>query len=217
MFRNHRFFIGFVCLVLLASGCSKTASVVVESSDSPGSKNLPVVQLQVLSANALSLAPILPGTQIPVVSAPSKPSRKGLIALDSPAHDFGEVRQNTQLRHDFVLTNNVNVPIRIVGMQSSCSCTWSESNNTIEESDIVPGQKVDYPVFINTCTYQDKASGKIIIIYRYQSDNPQWEGEEILALEVTATILPDYRIDPLNLSFGEIRALESQTATRWSN
>jgi len=213
MYRYHCFFIGFVFLVSLASGCSKTTPVAVENLDSPDS-NIPPISPATSHVSAPSLAPILPGTQVAVVPTPPRPARMGLTVLDSHTHHFGEVRQNTQLQHDFVLTNKVDVPIRILGMQSSCSCTWSESNDNFVGSTLAPGHKVDFPVFINTGTYQDKANGKINIIYRYQSDDPKWLGEEILTLEVTATILPDYRIEPQELKFGDILALESQTAKR---
>jgi len=209
---RFQLFIGLVVLTLLAPGCNKTAPVTAENSHNADSN---ISHVSVATPTAPVFAPILPGTpNVAVSSTPPRYSRKGLTALDSPQYDFGEVKQNTELRYDFVLTNNVEVPIRIVGMQSSCSCTWSESNDNFVGSIIAPNQKIDYPVFINTGTYQDKANGKINIIYRYQSDDPKWEGEEKLTLEVNATILPDYRIEPLDLSFGEIHVLETQTAKR---
>jgi len=208
----HRLFVGLVLLVLFVPGCGEPAPVAVENPAPNFTSVNPVVEP---TATTPKLAPILPGTRnADAPPTPARPSRKGLTALDSPTHDFGEVRQNTQLRHDFVLTNNVDVPIRIVKMASSCSCTWSESNDKIMEADIAPGQKIDYPLFLNTGTLQDKASGEISIIYRYQSDDPKWQGEEGLILKVSGTILPDYRIEPLDLRFGEIQAIETQTAKR---
>ena len=202
----------FFLLTLLASGCGKTSPVATENPSNPDS-NISLVSS--VTTTALSLAPSLPNARsIKASPTSSQPSRKGLTVLDSSSHDFGEVKQNAQLRHDFVLTNNVDVPIRIVGMKSSCSCTWSEGNDRFVGSEIAPKQKIDIPIFLNTGTLQDKASGQIAIIYRYQSDDPKWSGDDSLTLEVSGTLLPDYRIEPLDLSFGEIHALETQTAKR---
>ena len=205
---------GFALLVLSCAGCGESLPVTAGRNTENGSGNS-VTNISPTGAVTPMLAPTLPGNQsVAQPPVPKNPGKRGLLALDFPAHNFGEVKQNTQLQHDFVLTNSVKEPIRIVGMKSSCSCTWSEDNDNFVGSEIAPGQKIDYPVFINTGTYQDMASGKIDIIYRYVSDELQWEGEESLSLEVSATILPDYRIEPLELTFGEILALESQTAKR---
>jgi hypothetical protein len=141
------------------------------------------------------------------------PLQKGLVALGSHTHYFGKVDQNTELRHDFALINEAEVPILITGMRSSCACTWAEGSENFVGLEIAPGQTINYPVFLSTGTLQDSASGQIAIFYRYQSDEPQ-ERNMVLMLEVLGTILPDYRIEPTELQFGEIFAIETQTATR---
>jgi hypothetical protein len=156
--------------------------------------------------------PMMPLDPKMIVPIRKLPTRKGLASVGSAVHDFGKVQQKEELRHDFVLTNEADVPIRVVAMQSSCSCTWAESNDTFVGSLIEPRQKIDFPLFIHTGTLQDKANGKITITYCFQSDDPKLAGEEKFTLEVNGTILPDYRIEPQNVRLGEVRALESQTA-----
>jgi hypothetical protein len=94
--------------------------------------NTPVNSVATKTASSSRrLAPALPGTSHSAdLSAPKYPGKKGLVVFDFPTHHFGEAKQNTQLQHDFVLTNNVKVPIRIVGMKPSCSCIWAESNDS---------------------------------------------------------------------------------------
>jgi len=206
----HYSFIGLTVLTFFASGCGEVAPVAV---DSPPEINSNIPTVGAVEPRP-ALAPHLPGTQADTVPAPPQLSHKGLAAIGSASHHFGEVKQNTELRHDFVLTNNVEVPIVVVGMKSSCSCTWSKNNDSFVGSTIEPGQKIDYPAFLNTGTFQDRASGTIAVIYRYQGDEPQWDGEEILTLEVVGKILPDYRIEPVDLSFGEVISLVSPIAKK---
>ena len=210
MFHCCRLFIGLVLLTFFASGCGESGPATMKNLSEPDS-NIPDVST---TLSTPVLAPTLPDTQFDITHAPRRLSYKGLTAIGSPMHHFGEVKQNAELRHDFVLTNNVDIHLRIIGMRSSCTCTWSENNDSFVGSTIEPGQKIDYPVFLNTGTLQDRASGQILFIYRYMSDDSVWDGEEILTLEVVGKILPDYRIEPVDLSFGEIISLVSPIAKK---
>jgi hypothetical protein len=140
------------------------------------------------------------------------PVLKGLAAVGSAQHDFGSVQQNAELRHNFILVNEADVPIRITGMKSSCSCTWAETNGNFVGSILKPKEKLTFPVFFHTGSLQNTANGKIRIDFQYQKKDPKLVNDGKLLLEVTSTILPDYRLEPQELKLGNIHALESQKA-----
>ena len=146
--------------------------------------------------------------------APTLPVKGGLEVIGGNAYDFGEQPQKTELYNEFTLFNNTSVPIRFTGIQSSCGCTWAQDNDTIVGSQLLPNDYLDFIVFLSTGTQQTTANGKIRLDYRHETDDPKLAFEGNLVLQVVATILPDYRIEPLEIDFGEINGLDVQKAQK---
>jgi hypothetical protein len=138
------------------------------------------------------------------------PIHGGLVVVGSAVHEFLPSGQKEELYHTFVLTNEAKVPLYIVGLKSSCGCTWAADNDQFVGSTLKPNDVFDFPVFLNTGTSQNHASGKIIISYRHETDDPKLAFEGKLLLEVSVPILPDYRIEPLEIDFGDINGLNVQ-------
>ena len=143
-------------------------------------------------------------------SAPPLPVKGGLEVIGGNSYDFGEQPQKTELYNEFTLVNNSSVPIRFTGIQSSCGCTWAQDNDKIVGSRLGPNDYLDFIVFLSTGSQQTAASGKIRLDYRHETDDPNLAFEGKLILQVEATILPDYRMEPLELDFGEINGLDVQ-------
>ncbi|GHT11734.1 hypothetical protein FACS1894170_05700 [Planctomycetales bacterium] len=101
-------FLGFFVL-----GCGQEVPVAVESAD------VSAVSVQPVSSIKTPEPPMMPLDPAKIVPVQKLPTRKGLAAIGSAMHDFGDIQQKTELRHDFVLTNESDVPIRIAGMQKS--------------------------------------------------------------------------------------------------
>ena len=142
--------------------------------------------------------------------APSPPVKGGLEVVGGNVYDFGAQPQKAELYNEFTLFNDTSVPIRFTGIQSSCGCTWAEKNDKIVGSLLVPNDYLDLVVWLSTGSSQTAASGKILLAYRHETDNPKLAFEGNLVLQVEATILPDYRMEPLELDFGEINGLDVQ-------
>jgi hypothetical protein len=138
------------------------------------------------------------------------PVQGGLVVVGPTAHEFSPSCQNEELYHIFILTNEADVPLLITGLKSSCGGTWAADNDSFVGSILKPNDVLDFPVFLNTGTSQNTAGGKIKISYRHQTDHPKLTFEGDLLLEVAATILPDYRIEPLEIDFGDINGLDTQ-------
>lgn len=138
------------------------------------------------------------------------PIQGGLVVVGSTVNEFPPSRQKEELYHTFVLTNKAKTPILITGLESSCGCTWAADKDTFVGSILKPNDGLDFPVFLNTGTSQNKAGGRILISYRHQTENPKLAFEGKLLLEVTTEILPDYRIEPLEIDFGDINGFDVQ-------
>jgi hypothetical protein len=138
------------------------------------------------------------------------PVQGGLVVVGSTVHEFSPSRQKEELYHVFVLTNEAEIPIYITGLKSSCGCTWAADKDSFVGSVLKPNDALDFPVFLNTGTSQSKAGGRILISYRHQTENPKLAFEGDLLLEVTTEILPDYRIEPLEIDFGDINGFDVQ-------
>jgi hypothetical protein len=133
-----------------------------------------------------------------------------LVISESGFHDFGIVGQKETLRHNFILTNKSQIPLRILGSESSCGCTVADTGKDFFNSAIKMDEKIDFPVVFSTGTGQGKIAATITVYYEQvlaePSAAPLWSSQ----VEVIATIKPDYRIEPYEIDLGKINGLEVQ-------
>ncbi|MDR2441743.1 MAG: DUF1573 domain-containing protein [Planctomycetaceae bacterium] len=55
---------------------------------------------------------------------------QGGFVVGPTAHEFSPSRQNEELYHIFILTNEAEVPLLITGLESSCGCTWAADKDS---------------------------------------------------------------------------------------
>jgi hypothetical protein len=53
-----------------------------------------------------------------------------VFAWDAASHDFGKIKQNVPVTHEFKFTNNGKSPLIIVNAQPSCGCTTPDWTKT---------------------------------------------------------------------------------------
>lgn len=136
------------------------------------------------------------------------------LLVDSDIRDFGERRPGETLSHTFILTNPTSLPIKIVQAVSSCSCTVIDQDGYSPGTTIPPHGNLEIPVSLRTQARQDLVSGRVTINYRMVSPAEESAAEQSIVLRVSATMLPDYRVIPLSLDFGNVDALSATSTTR---
>jgi hypothetical protein len=133
-----------------------------------------------------------------------------LVISESGFHDFGIVGQKETLRHNFILTNKSQIPLRIVGLESSCGCTVADTGKDFFNSAIKTNEKIDFPVVFSTGTGQGKIAATIAVYYQQVFEDPSIAPLRKSLVEVIATIKPDYQIEPYVIDLGKVNGLEVQ-------
>ena len=136
------------------------------------------------------------------------------VVVDSPAHDFGERHQGEELSHTFEVTNQTDAPVTIIKAVSSCSCTVVGEDGRLPDSAIPPHGTLRIPIRFHTGSAQEVASGRIVVFYRLEADPADSPSKRFFPLQLRADVIPDYRVTPRELDFGEIDGLSTQRVTR---
>jgi hypothetical protein len=135
-----------------------------------------------------------------------------LFSVDPPQKDFGPVRQNESLAHDFVVRNEWTQPIEVAGVLSSCSCTAADD---FVGTVLAPGQTAPLHVTFNPGQREGQRSGTITLYYRAHGMMvPAWK-----TLTVQANVGTDYCVKPTVVDFGMVSPgrREIRTIRLWPN
>lgn len=141
----------------------------------------------------------------------SENAPRGLVVLGSEIHDFGECHQGAVLTHTFELANKAGTPIKIVGLETSCSCMAAED---LGATTIASGDSFALPIHFTTGAAQETTSGRIIVHYRKLSKSADSAQPHHVSLRVRADVIPDYRISPREIDFEVIDGLAVQHVSR---
>lgn len=106
--------------------------------------------------------------------------------------DFGAVPRGGVVRHPFVLTNRLNVPISIVNLRVSCGCT----SGTASASLVQPGQTAIVEAQMDTRNFVGRKSTTLFVAV--MAGNQQTE----IGLGVSSLILSDVVLNPGVIDFG---------------
>ncbi len=79
---------------------------------------------------------------VDTVAAASKPT----MDLKDTVHDFGSIRENEVVSHEFTFTNNGKTPLIITSAHGSCGCTVPE----YPREPVQPGQSATLKVTFNS-------------------------------------------------------------------
>jgi hypothetical protein len=115
-------------------------------------------------------------------------------------HDFGKVRQNASLTHSFELKNTSNETLEVVGYYQSCKCT--EFPRDLMKRRLAPGASVDVPITMATASGDDRVSAGAYLYL--QPVGGSSADVEIVGVELTALVEPDFRLHPSRLDFQTI-------------
>lgn len=91
--------------------------------------------------------------------------------------DFGRVKAGEVLKHSFVLKNNLDKPLKIINVSTSCGCTASE----VKKKSLLPGEETAIEVKFDTKNY----SGEVKQYVYITTDNPE---ESLLRFTIKAQI-----------------------------
>jgi hypothetical protein len=118
------------------------------------------------------------------------------------AHDFGPVPRGGKVRHDFVLTNQLQEPLTIVNVRASCGCTKGRTSAT----SVAPGQSAVIEAEMETTNFVGLKATTLFVSVVTAS------GREAEArLGVSSTILSDIVLNPGTIDFGAVSRGQSPT------
>ena len=108
--------------------------------------------------------------------------------------DFGPVPRGGVVRHPFVLTNRLNVPISITNLRVSCGCTSGTASATL----VQPGQTAIVEAQMDTRNFVGRKSTTLFVAV--MAGNQQAE----VGLGVSSLILSDVVLNPGVVDFGMV-------------
>jgi Protein of unknown function (DUF1573) len=108
------------------------------------------------------------------------------------AHDFGPVPRGGVVRHPFVLTNRLTVPITILNLRVSCGCT----SGTASASVVPPGKTAIVEAQMDTRNFVGRKSTTLFV--SLMAGNQESE----IGLGVSSLILSDVVLNPGVVDFG---------------
>jgi hypothetical protein len=124
-----------------------------------------------------------------------------LVSIEPPLRDFGPVRQNESLAHDFAVRNNGTELIEVVKVLAGCSCTTADG---FVGTVLSPGQTLPLHVTFKPGQNEGPRSGTITVFYKGPSTVvPAWK-----SLTVQATVGTDYMVAPTLVDFGTVNSDE---------
>lgn len=110
------------------------------------------------------------------------------------SHDFGPVPRGGIVRHPFVLTNRLTVPIQILNLRVSCGCT----SGTASASTVAPGKTAIIEAQMDTRNFVGRKATTLFV--SVLAGNQETE----IGLGVSSMILSDVVLNPGAVDFGTV-------------
>ncbi|MEI7812997.1 MAG: DUF1573 domain-containing protein [Ignavibacteria bacterium] len=102
------------------------------------------------------------------------------ISATHNSYDFGNIRQNIFVEHDFVITNNGDALLIINEVKAPCDCTDAKTGTDT----LIPGASTNINIKFNTIGREGHQQ-KYVYVYSNDKENPE------LRLSFTAEVIPD--------------------------
>lgn len=115
------------------------------------------------------------------------------LRCDAPAYSFGQAPNYRTVEHRFELTNPLDRPVRITGVQFSCGCTVAEVSPRV----IPPGGKAQLTAQV---ALRDR-KGDVHVNIKVATDVPD---APPLALAIEGVALSDIQVSPDSVPFGQV-------------
>jgi hypothetical protein len=110
------------------------------------------------------------------------------------SHDFGMVPRGGVVRHPFVLSNKLNVPITVLNLRVSCGCT----SGTASASVVPPGKTAIVEAQMDTRNFVGRKSTTLFVSVMAGGK------ESEIGLGVSSLILSDVVLNPGAVDFGTV-------------
>ena len=126
-------------------------------------------------------------------SRPTRPTRPvlALSVVGNDSIDLGELRQGEPVATAFQVRNDSRTAIQIDGVTSTCGCTIP----TITTKELAPGESATVDVQFNTKGVRGISTQYVVTRFAEGPKSPILE----LPFQIDASVIPDYRVKPLNL------------------
>jgi hypothetical protein len=126
---------------------------------------------------------------------------KPRISFDRTSHDFGAVKQNSEVKTEFTVENQGTATLHVQSVRGDCGC----ANASISERELAPGGKATISVAFHTYTFVGPHKKHV----RVSSDDPAKPDVDLdIAVDVSAGIV----LEPANFFFDMALAGTSPTA-----
>jgi len=99
-------------------------------------------------------------------SRPEK-AKAQAVAGDSSLWDFGQIKEGVVLKHSFTLKNNLDKPLVLKKIDTSCSCTVS----SVQKKMLLPGESTLIEAKFNSKGYSG-AVQQFVYVNTDNADNP---------------------------------------------
>ncbi|MBM3297944.1 MAG: DUF1573 domain-containing protein [Candidatus Aminicenantes bacterium] len=127
--------------------------------------------------------------------SPAEAAKKPRIVLDAVRHDFGSVKQNVTLKHEFAFKNAGEAVLNIGRIETTCGCTAALASR----KQLKPGQDGQVMVTFST----EGLAGKVIKwIYIHSNDPARPRAEFRVEADVITPPQPRIDIAPFTVDLG---------------
>jgi hypothetical protein len=137
------------------------------------------------------------------------------VVITPASFDFGSVHQAEVMTHAFALSNRSRRAIRLIHVNSSCSCTVPPLS--LQGRVLQPGDTCELPVAFRTGGRDGPISGIVGIVFQDAEHSGDSASETSSggqrSVIVRAEVVPDFRLVPSGIDFGRID--EKSVATRY--
>lgn len=111
-----------------------------------------------------------------------------------PTFDFGDLKQGTTVKHDFVVTNAGDDSLVIMDIKPGCGCTAVKPDKNV----LKPGESTKIGVEFNTTHQSEGEKKKYVYVYTNDPENSEFR------LVFTANVLPKEAPKDPKISFNEL-------------
>lgn len=123
-----------------------------------------------------------------------KESTTDLEVLPAALQKIDGVRQATEVEVDYTIRNGASLPIRIVGIDKSCSCTGVD----LPKRKLAPGESEVLTLKFDSGGLRGSVGVRTVLFYLKDGE----ERPNVLQIALQAEIDPDCAVEPERLQFG---------------
>lgn len=126
--------------------------------------------------------------------SPLPPERpRPILVAEGPIHEFGSATQGTTIQAGFAVRNQSDLPVTILDVIPSCSCTVG----TLARRNLAPGESVDVAAEFGVGAARGRVDSMISLMYRAG----QSQEHAFLELVLRGYVVPDVQASPVSLDF----------------